>query len=61
MVKMQFNVFKVELVELANDIKVQLNDDLVEYQWINLSEVDSIKLTPPSVELFKRLKSSGKV
>lgn len=47
LVKMQFNVFKVELTELAKDIKVQLNDDLV------------IKLTPPSVELFKQLKSSG--
>lgn len=54
--KMNFNVFKIVIEDkLANEINVSLDDDLVEYQWTPLNELNSIKLTPPSIELFKRL------
>jgi len=29
--------------------------DLVELKWFDMSELKAVKLTPPSVELFKRL------
>ncbi|MFA6190003.1 MAG: NUDIX hydrolase [Candidatus Staskawiczbacteria bacterium] len=54
--KMQFNVFKVIISDKnAEDIKIDLNDDLVEYAWHDMGELKNYKLTPPSVELFERL------
>jgi len=54
--KMNFNVYKVVINDKnADEIKVELNDDLVRYQWFNLFDLKNIKLTPPSIELFKRL------
>ena len=54
--KMNFNVYKVTIEDkLAEEIKVALNDDLVKYQWVNSQNLKDLKLTPPSVELFKRL------
>jgi 8-oxo-dGTP pyrophosphatase MutT (NUDIX family) len=55
--KMNFNVYKVVIDDkYASEIKVELNDDLVKYQWFDLDNLKNIKLTPPSVELFKKLK-----
>jgi 8-oxo-dGTP pyrophosphatase MutT (NUDIX family) len=55
--KMNFNIYKVVINDKnANEIKVELNDDLVRYQWFDLKDLHDIKLTPPSVELFRRLK-----
>ena len=54
--EMNFNVYKVVIDDkLAEEINVELNDDLVKYQWFNLKDLNKIKLTPPSIELFKRL------
>ncbi|MSR78993.1 MAG: NUDIX hydrolase [Candidatus Taylorbacteria bacterium] len=54
--KMRFNVYKIVINDKnADEIEVNLNDDLVEYQWINLQDLGKIKLTPPSVKLFKKL------
>jgi len=53
--KMKFNVYKIILDENSNDIKVTLDDDLVKYHWADLNNLKNIKLTPPSIELFKRL------
>jgi len=54
--KMKFNVYKVVIDDKnANEIKVTLDDDLEKYEWVDLADSSSRKLTPPSVELFKRL------
>ncbi len=54
-VEMQFNVYKVTLAETSSDVKLHLSDDLVETKWFDLRDLSSVKLTPPSIELFKRL------
>ena len=38
-----------------DDIVVNLDDDLTEYQWIIFNNLKDIKLTPPSVSLFTKL------
>lgn len=53
--KMQFNVYKVELTQNAEDVQTQTNDDLVKLEWIDLNQLDRYKLTPPSIALFQRL------
>jgi len=53
--KMKFNVYKIILDKNSNEIPVILEDDLVRYKWTDLNELNDIKLTPPSIELFKRL------
>lgn len=53
--KMRFNVYRVNLNEDAAEVKTNLHDDLVKVAWINLSELGSYKLTPPSIALFTRL------
>lgn len=53
---MTFNVYKVIISDKdANQIVVSLNDDLVKYTWTNPKDFGTLKLTPPSVELFRRL------
>jgi 8-oxo-dGTP pyrophosphatase MutT (NUDIX family) len=54
--KMQFSVYKVEINDKNSDeIKMSLNDDLVKYRWTDPKELPTLKLTPPSIELFKKL------
>lgn len=54
--KMTFSVYNVVVDDRdADEISVSLNDDLVKYQWANLADLKTIKLTPPSVALFTRL------
>lgn len=55
MVQMQFNVYKVILNNKSDEVKVVLNDDLAGYRWFRLPELNKIKLTPPSVTLFRTL------
>ncbi|HLN18546.1 MAG TPA: NUDIX hydrolase, partial [Patescibacteria group bacterium] len=56
MCKMKFNVYKVEINgKLASEINISLDDDLIDYQWADIKDLKNIKLTPPSVELFKRM------
>lgn len=55
LVEMQFFVYKVSIQESFNNIKVKLNDDLVECGWFDLKELTDMKLTPPSVTLFQKL------
>ncbi len=52
---MNFNVYKVVLDQGAEDIVVSLDDDLVTYKWVDLDDLKDLKLTPPSISLFKRL------
>jgi putative (di)nucleoside polyphosphate hydrolase len=55
MTNMKFNVFKATMDKNADEIPVNLSDEFIKYQWIDTSELKNIKLTPPSIELFKRL------
>jgi 8-oxo-dGTP pyrophosphatase MutT (NUDIX family) len=52
---MRFNVFKVELQKESDKLMLNPTDDLVELKWLNIEEIKDYELTPPSVELFKRL------
>ena len=54
--RMNFFVYKIEINDKNSaDIKIDLNDDLVEYRWTKLKELPSLKLTPPSTETIKLL------
>ena len=53
--KMKFNIFTFTLPQNAEDIKVNLSDEFVDYRWTDPVDIKGIKLTPPSVELFTRL------
>lgn len=51
-----FNVYKVVIDnKTSENIEVSLDDDLVQYIWIDVSQIGTIKHTPPSIKLFKRL------
>lgn len=53
---MKFIVYKVLLNKNSTDIKYTPADDLVKLEWFDLDKLDQVKLTPPSIELFKRIK-----
>jgi len=54
--QMRFFVYKVVLADKdAKEIDVKLDDDLKEFRWTEISGLKDIKLTPPSMELFKKL------
>ena len=54
--KMKFFTYKVTLHKPINKITVTLDPhEFNEYQWFELSELKSLKLSPPSVELFTKL------
>ena len=56
MCKMQFYVYKVVLKDKnADEVEVNLNDDLVNFRWANIDNLKNVKLTPPSLDLFKKL------
>lgn len=52
---MNFNVYSVRLNQTAEDVHLDPSDDLVELRWFDISELQNTQLTPPSMELFKRL------
>jgi len=54
-VKMSFYVYKIVLATLAKDTPVKLKDDIYRYRWTDIAELKDLKLTPPSVVLFKKL------
>ena len=54
--KMQFNVFRVEVNDKeAKDIITEEKDDLENITWFAVGDLTSVKLTPPSITLFRRL------
>jgi 8-oxo-dGTP pyrophosphatase MutT (NUDIX family) len=55
LVKMQFNIFKVEIDKPAAEIDVQESDDLIGFKWFSIDELQTIELTPPEKVLLKRL------
>lgn len=53
---MNFNIYEIHITDRdADEIPLILEDDLVEAQWHTLADQKNLTLTPPSVELFKRL------
>jgi len=56
LVKMHFIVYQVNIEDQESDkIQITLNDDLSEYKWVSINKLGSIKLTPPSIQLFTKL------
>lgn len=54
--KMKFFTYKVVLDKPYSQILVTLDPhEFNEYQWFELSELKSLKLSPPSIELFEKL------
>ena len=54
--KMKFNVYRVDITDkLASEIEVSLDDDLITYEWVDMKDIKSKKITPPSESLFRRL------
>jgi len=54
-IAMRFFVFKVKIAANAADIALSANDDLINLRWFAPDELRSVKITPPSATLFKRL------
>ncbi|MGF7229667.1 MAG: NUDIX hydrolase [Candidatus Saccharibacteria bacterium] len=52
---MKFNVYRVDLLVEAKDIKLQPTDDLATLEWVPINKLSDYKLTPPSISLFERL------
>lgn len=55
-VKMKFFDYRVVIDDKDhNDIKVVISDEHTEYKWVEISELKNMRISPPSVELFKKL------
>lgn len=55
--KMKFFTYKVVLDKPAAEILVTLDPhEFNEYRWVDIFELKSLKLSPPSVELFTKLR-----
>ncbi len=52
---MSFWVYRIDLETTAAETDIQLDDDLVEYVWVELKDLPKYKLTPPSQRLFSKL------
>lgn len=55
LVQMKFNVYTIRLDQNAVDVKIELNDDLVQFDWFDKDQLKDCHLTPPSVILFRKL------
>jgi 8-oxo-dGTP pyrophosphatase MutT (NUDIX family) len=53
--EMVFNIYKVKLELASTELKLTPTDDLVTLQWFKLADLENVKLTPPSLELFQRI------
>lgn len=54
-VEMDFKVYRVDLDQIANKLLIKMGDDLVEGKWLELDKLHTVKHTPPSDVLFKKL------
>lgn len=54
--KMHFKVYKIiSKYKESKDISIALNNELVEFRWVSLDELKTLRVTPPSVPLFEKL------
>lgn len=55
-VKMKFFDYKVVINNKDSDeVKVTISDEHTAYKWAETSELKNLKISPPSIELFKKL------
>jgi len=53
---MKFNVFKIIINDKkADEIKLRLDDDLIETRWFSMNELPSVKQIPGGKEFFQKL------
>jgi 8-oxo-dGTP pyrophosphatase MutT (NUDIX family) len=52
---MNFNVYKVSISKNSSELSLLPTDDLMELKWFDIKEIEDVKLTPPSVDLFTRI------
>jgi len=56
LVEMQFYVYKIVLSDInSEDVMLSLDDDLADARWFDISELSTVKLTPPSEKYFKKI------
>jgi len=54
--RMEFHRFRIVIHDkMADEIRLQLGDDLVESQWFSMSELPSVKQIPGGREFFQKL------
>jgi 8-oxo-dGTP pyrophosphatase MutT (NUDIX family) len=54
--EMKFSIYKIIIADKKSDqISIALDEELGEYGWFTLEEIKTVKLTPPSIVLFKKL------
>ena len=53
MAKMHFVVYKVDIPEEAEILTVNPTEELEKIRWFELDELSTVKLTPPSIRLFR--------
>lgn len=51
---MNFYVYKISFDIIAGDIQVNPGDDIKKVIWVDTDKLADYKLTPPSIELFKK-------
>lgn len=52
---MRFHDYKVSLTKNAEEIETNTDREFEESSWFTLEEIKTLKLTPPSTELFKMM------
>lgn len=56
LVEMQFYIYKIVLSDMnSGDVRLSLDDDLSDARWFDISELSTVKLTPPSEKYFKKI------
>ena len=55
LVEMSFNTYKITIDKNSTQIKAKPGGDLVRLQWFDAAEISSIKNTPPTILLFKKM------
>lgn len=55
--KMKYFVYKVQLDKPASEVQITLDPyEFERYHWVDIAELKNYTVTPPSIELFKRLR-----
>ncbi len=53
LVDMTFHDFKIVLNKKAADIKLKIEDDFTDAQWVPINQLKDLKLSPPTIEFLK--------
>jgi hypothetical protein len=52
---MEFNRFRVILNKNADEVQLELTDDLIEIRWFTMDELPNVKQIPGGKEFFQKL------